>query len=68
MRILDLQKQNFHLFLYESNYHIFRYVYGIHMVSKIASLIENPLVVDALTANKCRLAFARVCIQIARSS
>ncbi|KAI0494273.1 hypothetical protein KFK09_024405 [Dendrobium nobile] len=37
-------------------------------ISKIASCVGIPLAVDALTAAKTRLTFARVCVQISSSS
>ncbi|XP_020689441.1 uncharacterized protein LOC110104608, partial [Dendrobium catenatum] len=37
-------------------------------ISKIASKIDTPLAVDALTAAKTRLTYARICIQVATTS
>ncbi|KAI0495728.1 hypothetical protein KFK09_022031 [Dendrobium nobile] len=37
-------------------------------ISKIASYVGHPLVVDALTARKTRLTFARVCVMVSSAS
>ncbi|XP_020683371.1 uncharacterized protein LOC110100275 [Dendrobium catenatum] len=37
-------------------------------ISKIAKEIDTPLAVDALTANKTRLTYARVCVQVDSSA
>ncbi|KAK1327173.1 hypothetical protein QJS10_CPA01g01639 [Acorus calamus] len=44
------------------------HMWGTRLISKLASAIGKPLYMDTATANRSRIAFARVCIEISAHS